>query len=156
MPDFFYRKTRAPPTPMHLVVTVGPFANLGIDFMTCNPHLDGGHGYIIVAVDYFTKWVKANPTFNNTGEMTTYLFFNHVITWFGISRAIVMDQGKHFQNHMMTKLTVNLGLSPETSTPYYPQENGQVEAINMVHKTMLQCIIGFHKLDWNLLLFAVL
>jgi hypothetical protein len=41
---------------------------------TCNPHSAGGHGYIIVAVDYFTKWAEAMPTFNNTCETTAYFF----------------------------------------------------------------------------------
>jgi hypothetical protein len=35
--------------------------------MTCHPHSAGGHGYIIVAIDYFTKWAEAMPTFDNTG-----------------------------------------------------------------------------------------
>eukprot|EP00253_Pinus_taeda_P010833 PITA_10833 len=49
----------APAAPLHLVVTVGPFAKWGIDYVTCNPRSAGGHGYIIVAVDYFTKWAEA-------------------------------------------------------------------------------------------------
>lgn len=52
--------------------------------MTCNPHFAGGHGYIIVAVDYFTKWAEVMLTFNNTSEKDTYLFFNHIITNFGV------------------------------------------------------------------------
>ena len=52
---------------MHLVVSVGPFSKWGIDFMTCNPRSSEGHGYIIVVVDYFTKWAEAMPTFNNIG-----------------------------------------------------------------------------------------
>jgi len=53
-----------------------------------------------------------------------------------------MDHGKYFHNHMMSKLTSKLGLSHESSTPYYPQEKGQVEAINKVLKMMLQRMIG--------------
>eukprot|EP00253_Pinus_taeda_P007991 PITA_07991 len=56
--QIFNHKTRIPPTPLQLVVTVGPFAKWRIDFMTCNLTSAGGHGYIIVAVDYFTKWVE--------------------------------------------------------------------------------------------------
>eukprot|EP00253_Pinus_taeda_P030407 PITA_30407 len=52
----------APPAPLHPIVTVGPFAKWGIDYMTCNPRSAGGHGYIIVVVDYFTKWAEAMPT----------------------------------------------------------------------------------------------
>lgn len=91
--------------PMHLVVYVGPFSKWGTDFMTYNPHSSGLHGYIIVAVDYFTKWVEAMPTFNNIGQTTTYFFFNHVISWFGVPKAIVKDHGSHFCNHMMNDFT---------------------------------------------------
>ena len=119
---------------MHPLVSTGPFMKWGIDFMTCNPPSSRGHGYIIVAVDYFTKWAKAMPTFNNTGQTTTLFSFNHVIARFGVPQAIVTDHGKHFRNHMMSELIAKLGLSHDNSTPYYPQSNGQVEAINKILK----------------------
>jgi hypothetical protein len=72
------------PTPLHPVISDGPFAKCGIDFMTCNPHLVGGHGYIIVDVDYFTKWVEAMPRFDSTRKNATFFIFNHIITRFGV------------------------------------------------------------------------
>jgi hypothetical protein len=94
------------------VVSIGSFEKWGIDFMTCHPHLAGGHGYIIVAVDYFTKWVEAMLTFENTGNNTILFIFNHIIAHFGVPQAIVTDHGSHFKNFMMSKLTKKLGLSP--------------------------------------------
>ena len=123
---------------MHPVVSTGPFTKWGIDFMTCDPPSSRGHGYIIVAVDYFTKWAEAMPTFNNKGQTTALLFFNHFIAWVGVPQAIVTNHGKHFCNHMMSELTTKLGLLHDNSTPYYPQSNGQVEAINKIPKRMLQ------------------
>eukprot|EP00253_Pinus_taeda_P028868 PITA_28868 len=108
---------RAPPAPLHPIVTVDPFAKWGIDYMTCNPHSAEGHG---------------------------------------VPQAIVTDHGKHFRNHMMTELTTQLGLWHDSSTPYYPQANGQVEAINKVLVTMLQRTIGMHKSNWHLMLFSTL
>lgn len=113
--------------------------------MTCNATLAGGHGYIIVIIDYFTKWVEAMPTLNNSGETVALSFFNHVVARFGVPQAIVADHGSHFRNHMMSELNAKLGLSHHSSTPYYPQANGQVEAINEVLKQMLQRMIGVHK-----------
>lgn len=66
---------------------------------------------MIIIVDYFTKWAKVMHTYNNTGKMTTYFFFNHVISSFGVPQEIVMDHGKHLQNHMMTELASKLGVS---------------------------------------------
>ena len=53
--------------------------NGALTFMTCNPTSAGGHGYIIVIVDYFTKWAEAMPTLNNNGETAALFFFNHVV-----------------------------------------------------------------------------
>eukprot|EP00253_Pinus_taeda_P032089 PITA_32089 len=152
----FDRKTRIPPAPLQPVVIVGPFAKWGIDFMTCNATLAWGHGYIIVAVDYFTKWAEAMPTLNNNGETASLCFFNHVVSRFDVPQAIVTDHGSHFLNHMMVELAAKLGLSHDNSTPYYPQANGQVEAINKVLKRILQRMIGVHKRSWHLILYSAL
>eukprot|EP00253_Pinus_taeda_P016268 PITA_16268 len=81
----------APPAPLHPVVTVSPFAKWGIYYMTCNPRLAGRHGYIIIAVDYFTKWAKVMPTLSEDGHTTTQFLFNHVISRFRVPQAIVTD-----------------------------------------------------------------
>ena len=70
---------RAPPTLLHPIIAVSPFAKWGIDFITCNPHSARGHGYIILVVDYFTKWAEAMPTFAADGKTATPFVFNHVI-----------------------------------------------------------------------------
>eukprot|EP00253_Pinus_taeda_P027210 PITA_27210 len=95
--------------------------------MTCNPTSARGHGYIIVAVDYFTKWTEAIPTLNNSGETAAFFFFNHVVSRFSVPQAIVTNHGSDFRNHMMVELAAKLGLSHDSSTPYYPQANGQCE-----------------------------
>eukprot|EP00253_Pinus_taeda_P003394 PITA_03394 len=135
--QIYQRKMRAPPAPLHPVVTISPFAKWGIDYMTCNSLSVGGHGYIIVVVDYFTKWVEVMPTLPEDSHTAAQFLFNHVISLFRVPQAIVTDHGKHFRNHMMTELTTQLGLRHDSSTPYYPQANGQVEAVNKVLVTML-------------------
>jgi hypothetical protein len=76
MCQFFSQKMRAHPSPMFPVITVGPFTKWGIDYATCNPPSARGHRYIIVAVDYFMKWIEAMPTFKDDGETTTLFLFN--------------------------------------------------------------------------------
>eukprot|EP00253_Pinus_taeda_P024745 PITA_24745 len=132
---------RAPPAPLHPIIVVGPLAKWGIDFITCNPHLAGGHAYIILVVDYFTKWAEAMPTFSADGKIAAIFVFNHIIARFGVPQAIITDHGSHFRNIMMTELIDQLGLRHDTSTPYYPQANGLVEAINKVLVTMIRRII---------------
>ena len=52
--------------------------------MHCNPTSVEGHGYIIVAVDYFTKWDKAMPTYLEAGKTAALFLFNHIIARFGV------------------------------------------------------------------------
>ena len=115
--------------PLHPVVAIGPFAKWGIEFVHCRPTSDGGHGYTIVAVDYFTKWAEAMPTYEEDGKTTTLFLFNHIIARFGVPQSIFTDHGSHFRNQMMDELSALLGFHHENSMPYYPQANGQVEVL---------------------------
>ena len=114
----------------------------GIDYMTCNPVSAGGHKYIIVSIDYFTKWAEAMPTYKGDGETIVFFVFNQIITHFGIPKYIVTDHGSHFQNNMMTELTTMLGFKQDHSSSFYPQANGQVEEVNKTFKTILKCTIN--------------
>ena len=106
--------------------------------MDCNPTSAGGNHHIIVAVDYFTKWVEAMPTIKFNGETAVHFVFNQIITWFGISRELVTEHGRNFPNKMMEKFPSMLGYKQENSSSYYPQVNGQVEAVNKSLKSILQ------------------
>jgi hypothetical protein len=154
--QLYANKARAPPALLHPVITIGPFCKWGIDFMTCNPPSNNGHKYIVVTVDYFTKWAEAMPTFNNTTDTAVHFFFNHVISHFGVPLQLVSDHGKHFENEIFIELSSWLGFSHEFASPYYPQSNGQVEAVNKVLKTMLQCTVNKHKTNWHHMLFSAL
>ena len=64
--------------------------------MHCNPTSTKGHGYIIVVVDYFTKWTEAMPTYLEDRKTSALFLFNHVIARFGVPQAIITDHGSHF------------------------------------------------------------
>ena len=94
------------------------------------------------------------PTLAADGKTAAQFIFNHMIAHFGVPQAIVTDHGTHFRDYMMAELTSILGLRHDSSTPYYPQENGQVEEVNKVLVTMLQRIVDIHKSNWHLQLFV--
>ena len=112
------------PTPLHPIIPAGPFTKWGLDFTDCNPASAGGHHHIIVAVNYFTKWVEAMPTIKSNDETAAHFIFNQIITRFRISKEIVTDHGRHFQNKMMEELASKLGYKQEHSSFYFPQVNG--------------------------------
>ena len=116
----YTHKSHAPLVPLQHVIIVGLFCKWGMDFMTCNPSSRNGHKYIIVSIDYFTKWVEAMPTFNNIANTTTHFFFNHVISCFGVPLQLASNHGKHFENEIFVELSSRLGFSHEFASPYYP------------------------------------
>ena len=135
---------------------MGPFTKWGIDYMTCNQVLARGHKYIIVVVDYFTKWAEAMPTFKVDGETIAFFIFNQIIARFDIPKDIGTDHGSHFQNSMITELDTILGSKQEQSSSFYLQENSQVEAVNNTLKTILKCTINTIQSDWHIMLYPAL
>ena len=101
----FYPKKRTHPASLHPIIVVGPFTKWGIDFMHCKPTSARGHGYIIVAMDYFTKWAEAMPTYAEDCKTTSLFLFNHIIARFGVPQSIVTDHGSHFHNQMMEEMS---------------------------------------------------
>ena len=128
----------------------------GIDYMTCNPVSARGHKYIIGAVDYFMNWAEAMPTYKADGETANFFVFNQIIAWFGIPKEISIDHGNFFQNSMMTELTTMLGFRQEHSSSFYPQENGQVEAVNKTLKIILKRTINVACSNWHIMLYLAL
>jgi hypothetical protein len=105
--------------------------------MMCNPPSNNGHKYIVISIDYFTKWAEAMPTFNNTTDIATRFFFNYVISRFGVPLQLVSDLGKHFENEIFVELSSLVRILPQVRLTILPSVQRQVEAVNKVLKTML-------------------
>jgi transposase InsO family protein len=147
---------RSHPTPLHPVIIVDPFTKWGVDFFDCNPTSVGVHQHIIVVINYFTKWVEAMPTVKSNAKTASFFVFNQIIIWFGIPGEIFTDHGSHFQNEIMVELAYKLGFRHGHSSPYYPQENGKVEAVNNSLKTILKKKISRSNSNWHIMLYPAL
>ena len=84
-----------------------------------------GFSYILLAVDYVSKWVEAKATRTNDARVVVDFVRSHLFCRFGVPRAIVSDQGTHFCNRSMQALLKKYGVTHRVSTPYHPQTNGQ-------------------------------
>ena len=152
----YTRKMWSHPTPLFPVISVGPFTKWGIYYVTCNLVSAGGNKLIIVAVDYFTKWIEGMPTFKVDQETAAFFMFNQIITRFGIPKVILTDHGSQFQNSMMIELTTTLGFRQEHSSSFYPQANSQVEAVNKNLKTIIKRTINAARSNWHIMLYPAL
>jgi transposase InsO family protein len=94
------------------------------------PKSSKGHKYILVGIDYFTKWIEAIPLKEVTQDEVISFIQKHIIYRFGIPETITKDQGSVFTGRKMVKFAENIGFKLLTSAPYYAQANGQVEAAN--------------------------
>jgi hypothetical protein len=119
-----------------------------VDLIGPLPKGRGGASFAIVAIDYFTKWVEAEPLAKITEANTSKFLWKNVICRFGIPYSIVSDNGKQFDNRKVRDLCEELGIKKHFSTPHHPQANGQVEAVNKTIKHILKKKLDTAKGAW--------
>ena len=101
--------------------------------------------YAIVAIDYFSKWVEAEPLATITKAKTLGFIWRSIICRFGIPRAIVTDNGKQFDNERYKRMCRELDFHTYFSSPAHPQANRQVEAVNKTIKTNMKTKLSHLK-----------
>ncbi|GJU77164.1 reverse transcriptase domain-containing protein [Tanacetum coccineum] len=119
----------------------------GIDFMGPFP-LSRGNKYILVAVDYLSKWVEAKALPTNDARVVVK-FLKSLFSRFGAPRAIISDRGTHFCNDKFDKVMSKYGVTHRLSTPYHPQTSGQVEVTNRGLKRILERTVRENRASWS-------
>nr|GEY52121.1 hypothetical protein [Tanacetum cinerariifolium] len=109
----------------------------GIDFMGMFPS-SRGNKYILVAVDYLSKWVEVKALPTNDARVVCK-FLKSLFARFGSPRAIISGRGTHFCNDQFLKVMLKYGVTHRLSTAYHPQTSGQVEVSNRAYKTPTGC-----------------
>ncbi|XP_070002156.1 uncharacterized protein [Nicotiana sylvestris] len=107
-----------------------------------------GNTYILVAVDYVSKWVEAIALPNNDAKSVVAFLKKNIFTIFGTPRAITSDRGSHFCNYAFDTLLTKYGVSHKVLTPYYPQASGHVELSNGEIKNILSKKLDANRTDW--------
>ena len=104
-----------------------------------------GNQFILVAVDYVSKWVKVVPTRMNDSQVVIKFLRENIISRFGAPCAITSDNGSHFYNRAFETLMQKYSISHKLSTAYHLQTNGQVEVTNRQIKLILEKTIGQNR-----------
>ncbi|KAI3724961.1 hypothetical protein L1987_64729 [Smallanthus sonchifolius] len=132
--------------PQHPIQVAEVFDIWGIDFMGPFP-ISRGNRYILVAIDYVSKWVEAQALPTNDARVVVG-FLKKLFSRFGTPRALISDRGTHFCNAQMEKALSRYGVTHRFSTAYHPQTSGQVENANRGIKRILEKTVGKNRKDW--------
>nr|GEU68507.1 reverse transcriptase domain-containing protein [Tanacetum cinerariifolium] len=107
-----------------------------------------GNKYILVAVDYLSKWVEAKALLNNDARVV-YKFLKSLFARFGTPRAIISDLGTHLCNDQFAKVMLKYGVIHRLATAYHPQTSRQVKVSNRGLKRILERTVGENHASWS-------
>ena len=134
--------------PLTPIIIVEIFDVWGIDFMGPFPS-SKGFLYILLAVDYVSKWVEAKATRTNDSKVVADFLKTNIFCRFGVPRTLISDGGSHFCNKTIEALLRKYGVTHKVSTPYHPQTSGMAEVSNREIKQILEKTVGPTRKDWS-------
>ncbi|XP_070043017.1 uncharacterized protein [Nicotiana tomentosiformis] len=120
------------------------------------PKASNGHRFILVAIDYFTKWVEAITFKAVTKKAVVDFVHSNIICRFGIPNTIITDNATNLNSHLMKEVCEQFKIMHRHSTPYRPKANGAVEAANKNIKKILRKMIQGSRQWHEKLPFALL
>ncbi|KAM1977689.1 hypothetical protein ACFX16_014462 [Malus domestica] len=109
-----------------------------------------GFMYILLAVDYVSKWVEAKATRTNDSKVVADFIRINIFARFGMPCVIISDGGSHFCNRTIEALLRKYNVNHRVSIPYHPQTNGQAKVSNREIKQILEKTFGPTRKDWSL------
>ena len=135
--------------PLQGILVVQIFYILGIDFMGPFPS-SFGNLYILLAIDYVSKWVQAIACpINDTIIMVGFIQRN-ILSRFGAPRTIISDEGSHFAKKVFAKLMSRYRIRHVMGLTYHPQSNGQAKISNSEIKNIIEKTVNSSREDWSI------
>ena len=134
--------------PLRGILMVQIFDVWGIYFMGPFPP-SFGNLYILLAVDYVSKWVEAIACPRNDANTVVSFLQKNILSRFGTPMTIMSDGGSHFANKIFARLMIMYGIKHIMSLTYHPQTNGQAEISNREIKRILEKTVSSSRKDWS-------
>ena len=132
--------------PLKNILEVEIFDVWGIDFMGPFP-LSFGNLYILVSVDYVSKWVEAIALPTNNAKAVVNFLQKNIFSRLETLRAIISNEGTHFCSKIFATTLAKYGIKHKIATAYHPQSNGQVEVSNREIKKILEKVVNPTRKD---------
>ena len=105
--------------------------------------------FLVVGIDYFTKWVEAEPLVKITQQNVKNFVWKSILCRFGVLRVLVSDNGRQFDNTPFRDFYEQLGINNHYSSPPHSQANGQVEVANRSLLKIIKTRIEGAKEVWS-------
>uniref|UniRef100_H3A4B4 Gypsy retrotransposon integrase-like protein 1 n=1 Tax=Latimeria chalumnae TaxID=7897 RepID=H3A4B4_LATCH len=128
-----------------------PWEYVGVDFTGPLPRTQRGNTYILVFVDYFSKWVEVFPVKEATSQVAAKKFVEKVFMRHGAPKYLISDRGTPFLSDLFETATKLLGTEHRLTTAYHPQTN-LTERVNHTLKTAIRAYIEDKHTTWDLYL----
>ena len=119
-----------------------------MDIVGLFPKATRNKKYLLVGIDYFTKWVEAEPLANIRDVDVKKFVWKNIVTHFGIPHSLISDNGLQFDSKSFRRYYCELGITNRYSTPAYPQGNGQAETVNKAIVSGLKKMLDDAKGRW--------
>nr|XP_027124191.1 uncharacterized protein K02A2.6-like [Coffea arabica] len=140
---------RASPIELHSMTAPWPCSIWGMDVIgTIDPPASNGHRFILVEIEYFTKWVEAASYKHVTKKVVSDFLRNNIICRFGAPETLITNNTKNLNNDMVDGLCEQFKIRHRNSVVYKPQMNGAVEAANKNLKKIIRKMTEAHR-DWH-------
>jgi hypothetical protein len=114
-----------------------------------DPPTSQGNRYVLVIVDYLTKWVEALPMPNQTAEECARQFVTQFVCRYGIPQQLHSDQGRQFEAKLFQEMCTLLGIRKSRTTPLHPQGDGQCERANRTLLDVVAKLARENPRDWD-------
>ncbi|XP_049342936.1 uncharacterized protein LOC125807268 [Solanum verrucosum] len=137
---------RVPPNELNAMGSPWPFAAWGMDVIgPIEPPASNAHRFILVAIDYFTKWVEDSTYKAVTKKVVADFVRNNLVCRFGIPESIITDNAANLNNDLMRETYERFKIAHRNSTVYRPQMNRAIEAANKNIKKILRKIVDSNR-----------
>ncbi|MCO5570453.1 hypothetical protein L7F22_024175 [Adiantum nelumboides] len=131
------------------IISFGPFEKWKIDAIGLLSMAQSRKQYIILGVDYMTRWAEAAATTRITAKEVAKFVFENICCKSGTPLEIISDKGPSFRGDLVGELMEQLGISRQHSSPYYPQCNGLVEKVNGMICRIITKQANNRPKDWD-------
>ena len=126
-----------------------PMDRLGIDFMGPLPQTKQGNKYLLVIVDYFTRWAEAFALPDQQAETLAATFVREFVCRYGAPLEVHSDQGRNFESALFQEICRLFGICKTRSSPYHPSSNGLVERFNRTLASLIRSYLEMRVTDWD-------